>query len=862
MAVSKLVDSGQPFVNEPDIQRTTFAVDAPGRFFCNTWDEAVSAQQGRPFDVVIVGSGMYGGYLAAKLYEFGGDLPEADRPRVLVLESGPFLLAEHIQNLTGMGDAFDLPARDLIDEATQGRGDKIDPGRLFVRHHRCVGGKSPFWGGWAPRLTEEDLAQWPAEVREYLLQAGRPDGYEYVEREIGARPTADFMSGKLLDALLARVRESLPGDPRLAFVDDAPIAVLGQSPGSGLFSMDKFSSLALLLSAVRDDIGRAKNKGGDAARRLFLVPNAEVLRLETQSGAVRQVVAALRDFAEPENRSRARVVRLDVQPGAVVVLAGNTVNSTRLALNSFPRPRQMSPTGELMGRNLMAHVRSNFIWKVDRKKLIGDTVLGTNLQTAALHVQGAANTAKGRGRFHFQFYAAPNMDTNAFPGASNNPEEFLYRMVPSVEEYERMLKAQEGLGTRIVVGIRTCGETFGDKTTPVDTSNAVSWMNVSPFGGAGDDVYVEGGREVRVPKAFANLVETAADRQVRDAQDGAAFALIERLTGLPTGAAGSRDPAAPVELIAENKDRIGTTFHDSGTLWLGADPAASVTDVNGRFHHVANAACVDQAIFPTVGSANPVPTGLALARKAARAIIDRHRPPPPPAGGEAGFEPLYKGDFAADGWKYAGPRFDGQVPFFDVQVGGPVLGAGVGSPFFDSVLGVLWFSKRTFRDFVLRLEWRTFDGAANAGVLLRAPEPAQLDADHFYNSAVEVQIDERGFAFDATNPGNSFYGSPLHRTGAVYGLFPARSWAAKRVNSRVPGRDAYWNLFEITLRGPNVEVRLNGQIVSGGTLQNPLPAGAANAPNTDPARKRSDGFLGLQCHTEVVQFRNIRVKTL
>ena len=63
MAVFKLVDSGQPFVNEPDIQRTTFAVDAPGRFFCNTWDEAVDAQQGRPFDVVIVGSGMYGGYL-------------------------------------------------------------------------------------------------------------------------------------------------------------------------------------------------------------------------------------------------------------------------------------------------------------------------------------------------------------------------------------------------------------------------------------------------------------------------------------------------------------------------------------------------------------------------------------------------------------------------------------------------------------------------------------------------------------------------------------------------------------------------------------------------------------------------------
>ena len=48
-----------------------------------------------------------------------------------------------------------------------------------------------------------------------------------------------------------------------------------------------------------------------------------------------------------------------------------------------------------------------------------------------------------------------------------------------------------------------------------------------------------GGREVRVPKAFVNLVETAADRQVRGAQDGGAFALIERLTGQPAGAAGA-----------------------------------------------------------------------------------------------------------------------------------------------------------------------------------------------------------------------------------------------------------------------------------------------------------------------------------
>jgi choline dehydrogenase-like flavoprotein len=55
----------------------------------------------------------------------------------------------------------------------------------------------------------------------------------------------------------------------------------------------------------------------------------------------------------------------------------------------------------------------------------------------------------------------------------------------------------------------------------------------------------------------------------------------------------------------------GSTWHDSGTLFIGDDPGASVTDTSGRFHHIANAVCVDQALFPSVGSANPVLTGSA-----------------------------------------------------------------------------------------------------------------------------------------------------------------------------------------------------------------------------------------------------------
>jgi choline dehydrogenase-like flavoprotein len=64
---------------------------------------------------------------------------------------------------------------------------------------------------------------------------------------------------------------------------------------------------------------------------------------------------------------------------------------------------------------------------------------------------------------------------------------------------------------------------------------------------------------------------------------------------------------------------------------MGLDPATSVTDTNGRFHHVANAFCADQALFVTVGSVNPTLTGLTLARKVSEAVIARAlgQPVPP-----------------------------------------------------------------------------------------------------------------------------------------------------------------------------------------------------------------------------------------
>jgi nitrite reductase/ring-hydroxylating ferredoxin subunit len=302
-----------------------------------------------------------------------------------------------------------------------------------------------------------------------------------------------------------------------------------------------------------------------------------------------------------------------------------------------------------------------------------------------------------------------------------------------------------------------------------------------------------------------------------------------------------------VEYVGGGRDPIGTTYHEAGTLWLGTDFAKSVTDVNGRFHHVTNAYCVDQSIFPTAGSANPVLTGIALSRRIARSIVERFESVEGGAA-EPGYVTLYHGNFAADGWTvFPG----GAANFFDVaDPQHPVLGVGVDST--TPATGLIWYPVRTFTDFILKLEWKAYDIAANSGVFLRMPQPAALD-DGFYGSTIEVQIDEQGH-----DHRNHVYGSPLHKTGAVYDSFPARSWAAKVVQPRDSGRATFWNSLEITLQGGSIEVRLNGQLVSAGAFTNLLPVAAPSAGN----RKRSEGYIGLQCHTEVVQFRNIRIKEL
>jgi len=566
MPLNRLIDSGQQIVPPPDVQHTTLGIDALGRFVCNTWEEA-TASGTRQFDAVVIGAGMFGGYCADKIFRFG----QANGLKVLVLDAGAFLVSTHVQNLPNAGlnvPGQITPANDphIARELVWGipwRGN-VD----FIGQAYCIGGKSLYWGGWCPQLLASDLALWPPTVAQYLTQ-----NYPLLEQQTGVDVKTDFIQGPLFDLLKQRVSGLIQNGslPNVDSVDDPPLAVQGQAPASGLFSFDKYSSVNVLIEAARDAAGQP-----DSQRRLFVVPNAHVTQLNTANGAVSSIDV----FVNGVKQS------LPVRANCAVILAAGTIESTRLALHSFPTSSN-NPAQELMGRNLMAHVRSNIFVSIKRSALDPGNTLPNALQTGALIVRGSTP----QGKFHIQVTAS------ADPGG--NSDDLLFAMIPDIDLLDATL-ANQTAGS-ISIGFRGVSQQIGDQASSVPNASG-RWINLSPFETD----------EFGVPRAFVNLTTTAAEDALANAMDAAILQIANRLAG---------NNPANFTVTSQDRDGLGTTYHEAGTLWMGTNPQSSVTDTNGRFHNVANAFCTDQSLFVTVGSVNPTLTGLTLSRKVAQAAV-------------------------------------------------------------------------------------------------------------------------------------------------------------------------------------------------------------------------------------------------
>jgi Domain of Unknown Function (DUF1080) len=165
------------------------------------------------------------------------------------------------------------------------------------------------------------------------------------------------------------------------------------------------------------------------------------------------------------------------------------------------------------------------------------------------------------------------------------------------------------------------------------------------------------------------------------------------------------------------------------------------------------------------------------------------------------------------GWSHAGPG--------EFELADDVLRTRGG-------LGLLWFSRRSFADFELRLDWRTSDRADNSGVFVRFPDPHD-DPRVAIEQGYEIQINDDPSRDPQT-------------TGAIYGF-----QAPGSSESNPPGE---WNSFRIRVTGREYVVWLNGVRVN-------------RFVSADPNRGL-EGYIGLQNHDaeSTVEFRAITVEVL
>lgn len=189
---------------------------------------------------------------------------------------------------------------------------------------------------------------------------------------------------------------------------------------------------------------------------------------------------------------------------------------------------------------------------------------------------------------------------------------------------------------------------------------------------------------------------------------------------------------------------------------------------------------------------------------------------------ETGFESLFNGRDLA-GWEGG----DGPAEKCWKVEDGAVVCTGEKGPWLRSA--------KEYGDFTLRFDYQVSDGG-NSGIYVRVPADGNhhRENDTLPPAGFEVQVlDDAAKQYEKLKP--------YQYCGSVYDILGA----AARV-----GRPAgMWNSMEIHCHGPYVTTTHNGRVIVEVT------------PAAHPliSLRQTSGFLGLQNHSTVVRFRNLRV---
>lgn len=190
---------------------------------------------------------------------------------------------------------------------------------------------------------------------------------------------------------------------------------------------------------------------------------------------------------------------------------------------------------------------------------------------------------------------------------------------------------------------------------------------------------------------------------------------------------------------------------------------------------------------------------------------------------DEGFTPLFDGK-TLNGWS---ARSDKQARAEEWTAVDGVLKATAGNS---------WLATdKEYGDYILKLEWRVPENG-NSGVFIRVPE--LKPGEHPWVKGIEIQV------LDDKGPQYAGKLKPWQYSGSLYGAVPADQSAFAGAGK--------WNAYEITCRGDQITVVLNGKQVAEGDMS-----------KIEELKSRPrKGIIGLQNHGTDVEFRNIQIKEL
>ena len=177
-------------------------------------------------------------------------------------------------------------------------------------------------------------------------------------------------------------------------------------------------------------------------------------------------------------------------------------------------------------------------------------------------------------------------------------------------------------------------------------------------------------------------------------------------------------------------------------------------------------------------------------------------------------------------------------------------------------------TEKEYRNFILRFEFKMPENGNN-GLGIRTPGPL---VDSAYKGMCELQLLDDGgsYYYDATNKQDKL--KAYQYTGSVYGIVPARR---DNFNKQIWGKEAnytaggsyvrkpgMWNFEEVWVVDEEIEVYLNGYLVTKANLKDFPTDGTTPDGHKHPGLHNKRGHIGWLGHGFPVEWKNIRIKEL